>query len=199
MIKNVIFDFGNVIAKFDGKTIIEKIYGGSASFDELAPIIFENWSALDSGDADYDEYTNRAVERVPAALIEPTKIFFRDWYKYLPYTDGIEEVIETLKNDGYRLYILSNAPSYFSQKSSSFKVTEKFDGIIFSGDIKLVKPDRRIYETLLERFSLKPEECVFADDLEQNIEAARTLGINGYLFKNDARAFLEYIKKGCKS
>lgn len=198
MIKNVIFDFGNVIARFDAAHIVSRIYGDSADFTQLAPVLFENWEQLDMGAADYDEYTQTAVAKMPKDLRGSTRAFFADWYKYLPYTDGIEEVINTLKRDGYRLYVLSNAPSFFSQKRSFFKVTENFDGLIFSGDVKLVKPDKRIYELLLSEFSLKPEECVFADDLEPNIEAARALGINGYLFKNDARAFLEYVKKGCK-
>ena len=59
----------------------------------------------------------------------------------------------------------------------------------------MVKPDRRIYEIVLERFGLRAEECVFFDDLEKNVEGAKAVGIEAYRFEGDVRLIKDLLLK----
>ena len=63
----------------------------------------------------------------------------------------------------------------------------KFSGTVFSAPLKMAKPDPQIYRYLFETFSLKPEECFFIDDLEENVRAGKALGMDGIVFKGNIR------------
>ena len=185
MIKNVVFDFGDVIAKF----CPERIAGAFVGEEDrklVTDVVFrEEWRELDEGTKDYGEYIAETKEMLPERLGETLDRLFRDWYRELPYVDGVWEMVQSLKKKGYRLYILSNASAYFAQKSSYFEITREFDGIVFSGVVKMAKPGDGIYSYLFETFGLKPEECLFIDDREDNIEAGKRNGMNGVVFQGD--------------
>ena len=85
------------------------------------------------------------------------------------------------------VYLLSNAPTYFAEWAVGFEPLKKFSGTVFSAPLKMAKPDPEIYRYLFETFSLKPEETFFIDDLEENVEAGRSLGMDGIVFKGDTR------------
>ena len=85
------------------------------------------------------------------------------------------------------VYLLSNAPVYFAEWASDYDLLKKFSGTVFSAPLKMAKPDPQIYRYLFDTFSLKPEECFFIDDLKENIEAGRALGMDGIVFKGDIR------------
>ena len=90
------------------------------------------------------------------------------------------EKVKALKDKGYNLYILSNyGKELFEMHSKHISILDCFDGILVSYMIKRMKPEKEIYEELLNRFSLNPSECVFLDDLAKNIEGAQNLGIKG--------------------
>ncbi len=69
-----------------------------------------------------------------------------------------------------------------------------FDGLVFSGVVGMVKPDRKIYEYILNKFNLKAEETLFIDDSEKNINGAKSVGIQCYLFDGDADKLREFLK-----
>lgn len=117
-----------------------------------------------------------------------------------PHRPLIEEtvtLIQQLKAAGYRLYILSNMgkethdmlmqqhPEFFSQ----------FDGMCFSFQEKMVKPDAEIYDHILKTYNLDPSECLFIDDREKNIIVAQEKGINGIVYKKNMLA-QELLKFG---
>ena len=199
MIKNVILDFGNVIGTFDEDYILGLYYETPEDRQLAKGPILSGWATLDAGRIDYDVYIKNVLDKLPQRLYEPTRAFFADWYRHLPYVGGIDELTTEVKNMGLGLYLLSNAPVVFSENRDFYKILKKFDGIVFSGDIQLAKPGPEIYEYILNKYSLNPRECVFADDREDNIETARRFGIDGYLFRNDASKFLEYIKRNVLS
>lgn len=92
------------------------------------------------------------------------------------------------------MYLLSNYPvGLFEIHSPHFTFLPYTDGRVVSGYVKCVKPDERIYRCLLEKYSLRPQECVFLDDLAENVEGAKKLGIHGICFLGyeDANAKLE--------
>jgi len=105
--------------------------------------------------------------------------------------------IKELKADGRRVLYLSNYSRHTMQANPDvLDFLPYMDGGIFSCDVGVVKPDREIYRKLCEKYSLKPAECVFLDDFETNVTAARAYGMNAILFQdydqahNDLASFL---------
>lgn len=97
------------------------------------------------------------------------------------------DMLRELKANGYKIYGLTNwSAETIGIAFERFDFFKEFDGIVVSGDEKLLKPDERIYKVLLERYKLKAEECVFMDDNPTNVEAAIRLGIQGIVFDNAA-------------
>lgn len=90
--------------------------------------------------------------------------------------------IKAVRKKGYKIYILSNAPiesrAFFKQNG----ILQFFDGAIFSAEEKIVKPDKRIYKILLNRYNLRAEECLFLDDRKENIDSALELNFNRICF-----------------
>lgn len=192
MIKNIIFDFGNVIAKFE-PTKIAAHFCDEEDIPCIEEAVFKNWNDIDAGRVEYAEYVEKAKALVPLRLRENVEILMRDWYKYLPKVCGMEDMIHYFKEKGMGIYLLSNAPTYFSEKSKIFDILEIFDGKVFSADIKMAKPNSDIFEYLLKKYSLKREECIFVDDLLHNVEGAKKCGIMGYHFNGDTEKLKKFI------
>lgn len=182
--KSIVFDFGNVIGRFNGKAILAH-FCSARDCELLAPIIYAQWSELDKGTIDYEDYIENVISHIPARLEAPVRRFFRDWPEYLePLTDTLELIDELCERD-IPIYLLSNAPTYFADWADGYDVLEKFSGIVFSAPLKMAKPDAAIYRYLFETYSLDPKECFFIDDLEKNIAAASALGMDGLIFTGD--------------
>lgn len=101
-----------------------------------------------------------------------------------PKTDTVA-LIGRLASEGVPLYCLSNMPaSTFAHLHERYAFWPRFRGIVISGQIKMMKPEREIFEYLLDRFDLTPAETVFVDDHHPNIEAARAIGLHTVLFRD---------------
>lgn len=192
--KHIIFDFGNVLGRFDEDYILGKFCKNEAAFPILKKAIFENWKALDAGSIDYEENVAHAVTLVPEHLKETVVRFFQDWNKYLTPLAQTWELVRELKDKGYSLYILSNASVNFAEHASQYDITKEFDGIVFSAVIQKLKPEPDIYRYLFDTYSLKPSECFFIDDCVENIIAARSLGMDGIIFTGDTEAVKAAIR-----
>ena len=100
------------------------------------------------------------------------------------HTD-VTELLEKLKARGLKLYLLSNIfvrdSNYFKNK---YPFLTRFDKLYFSSDTGFIKPDPRAYELVLKENNVKPEDCIFFDDTPRNVEAARALGIEAYVFES---------------
>ena len=99
------------------------------------------------------------------------------------------------ENRGYQTYVLSNAAQSFYEYFPKFYRMEDFDGVVVSSDVHLIKPDVRIYAYLLEKYHLNPEECLFLDDREDNVEAARKAGMQSMLFTEDYETLRAFLKQ----
>ena len=109
-----------------------------------------------------------------------------NWHKLMKRIPGAVEYIKQLKSEGKKVYVLSNAPLRFAELEKLYPdIFSLFDGIVVSAREKTIKPEDRIYRILLERYNLKPEECYFYDDLQENIDAAKRNGIDGEVFTGD--------------
>ena len=183
--KSIVFDFGNVIGKFDGRYILHQFCANDQDYEILSSVIFTNWHELDKGTIDCDETPQRAVSLVPVRLKAATQHFFRKWPKYVQPLEDTLCFIDALYEQDIPMYLLSNAPTYFAEQAARYDVLKKFRGIVFSAPLKMAKPDPAIYRYLFETFSLNPRECFFIDDLEENIEIGRSLGMDGLVFTGD--------------
>lgn len=180
--KNIIFDFGNVIGKFNGMYILKQFCESEEDCQLLASVVYEKWNELDKGTIDYNEYIEQTIDKIPDRLEDTVRTFFRDWPHHLLPIEDTLRFIDELKNRNIPVYLLSNAPTHFADWAASYEPLGKFDGIVFSAPLKMAKPDPEIYEYLFETYKLKPEECFFIDDLSANIETAKKLGMDGIVF-----------------
>ena len=100
-----------------------------------------------------------------------------------------------LKSMGYGIYLCSNASVRLLECYRIIPGIECFDGILFSAEVKCIKPQKEMYQHLFDRFQLKPEECFFIDDVMVNIEGARACGMDGYCFADGDEAALRAALK----
>lgn len=193
VIRNIIFDFGNVIGRFDEAELTARFCPEESERTVFQQAVFHDWASLDAGKTDYEAYIARAMEQMPTHLHRQAQALFRDWCSSLPYVEGMPELIAQLKAAQIPLYLLSNAPVCFAEQLELLDVMRGFSGAVVSGPLQMVKPEPGIYEYLLARYHLPASECLFIDDRAENIEAALRCGLEGYLFDGDVarlRAFL---------
>ena len=107
--------------------------------------------------------------------------------------EGILELLQTLKKNGYRLYLLSNAAIRQHEYWARAEASKLMDGTLISADVKLLKPDPQIYQTFLKKFDLKAEECVFIDDTPINVEGALYENMAGIVFNMNANALKQTL------
>lgn len=200
MIKNIIFDIGNVLMPFQYRSFFESFGYDADTVERLAKATAQSpdWNELDRGVMSYEEVLERFVQNDPQLEDVIYKVF-EDLHGILDVYDYTEDWIRQLKEAGYGVYYLSNFFQKAEENCKEFMTFLKLmDGGILSYKDKMTKPDRKIYELLLERFGLKAEECVFLDDTEKNIEGARAVGIQGVLFQNREQAMEELRKLGVR-
>ncbi|MDO4565990.1 MAG: HAD family phosphatase [Oscillospiraceae bacterium] len=197
MIKNVVFDMGGVIAEWKPREIIARLLPQSERREWLYEHIMlsPEWGMMDKG-----EITNeQAAERLAASageLAGEVLRVMRGWPAQMPLIEGTPKLMRRLKGRGLGVYILSNASDAFWQIGSVKPALALADGVLVSCETGLSKPDVRIYELFCERFSLKAEECLFTDDMAQNIEGAKKAGMRALLFEGPSALEKELITLG---
>lgn len=186
MIKNIIFDMGNVLVDFCWeKAFRDKGLDGEI-FERVANATVRNkdWDEFDLANLSHEEIIQNFVDNDPE-VEEWIRIGTSSIGDMIKKKDYAEELITSLQKSGYKVYILSNmSPQAFEQAGDDLKCARLADGWLFSCDCHIVKPDRRIYELLLEKFGLKASECVFLDDKQENVLGGEEVGIKGIVFTN---------------
>jgi 2-haloacid dehalogenase len=192
----IVFDLGNVLISWD----LDKLYAPlipdenerAAFYKILYPIDAEN----DRGRS-WAEILPSAIKLFPDK--EPLFIALRDhWIKTLGYPiDGTVKILESLKTQGYRLYVGSNwGEETFALARPRMPFLDLFDGLQVSYAIKLLKPDIAFYEHLEKSFGFDLKESVFIDDRADNIEAAKKAGMDGILFLNPSQLSKDLALRG---
>ncbi len=177
--KNIVFDLGGVLFARDRKKCDPELL---EFFGFLrAPQMPRFWEEYDRGTNTLEEVTETLVEMTGRPYERCAEVLQQaiDLQEPIPATEGL---VRDLKAAGYRLYVLSNMAREFIAHLRRFPVYGLFDGEVVSCEELTVKPERRIYEILLDRYGLAPAETLFVDDRATNIEAAGALGIRGFLF-----------------
>lgn len=180
MIKNIIFDIGNVLLNFQPEEFLTQYYSKEVMGD-LMTIIFasDEWVELDLGTMMIDDVIQSLTLKHPHYHDE-IEFVLRKWTEMLTPINEHVHIAYALKNAGYHLYLLSNfhyeaIQSMFDQ----YDFFHIFEGGVISAYEQAVKPEEKIYHILLERYHLSPQECLFIDDSLANILTAKRLGIQG--------------------
>ncbi len=192
MIKNYIFDFGNVLARFNPDELTSIYIENEAYRKTVSEIVFDRlyWDRLDDGSITDDEVKEAFCKRLPKELHESACLVYDGWIGLKTPIDGMQKLVADIKAQGGKLFLLSNISIGFANNYHKNawvnNLFSLFDGLVFSGPIGIVKPDREIFEYLLNNYYLKAEECIFIDDSPKNINGAEKVGIKGYLFDGNA-------------
>lgn len=181
MIKNIIFDLGNVLVKYSPENFLGK-YVKEENKEVFIKEIFKSkeWLELDRGTLSYEDAIEIFAKRVPEERESIEKLFRENISScILPIEENVK-IMRELKRNGYSVYILSNfhQPA-FEYIKENWDFISEFDGDIVSCYYHYIKPEKEIYETILKKYNLIPSETVFIDDVEANIEGAKEFGIEG--------------------
>lgn len=192
--KNIIFDIGNVLLDFQPEKFLRQYFNDSVMGD-LMTIIFssDEWIELDMGTLLIQGAIDSLVYKHPHYHDEIIFVM-ENWTQMMTPLQKNVEIARELKEKGYSLYLLSNFHSEAIETMyKRYDFFNLFDGAVISAQEKIVKPDYRLYQILLERYSLLPEQSLFIDDLISNTNAAESQGIAGlYLpYGNDLRSELQ--------
>ena len=183
MIRNIIFDLGNVIINYNQEQIINNFTKKEEEIKYIYDEIFHapEWELMDLGNITNDEAIEVINKRNEFKYQKLTDNFLHEWYKKQEINRDIVEIAKKLKRNGYKLFVLSNMANLTYEY---FKKDEFFSlctGIIISAHEHLIKPDEKVFRLLLDRYKLNAEECLFIDDdpSEQNYKTANKIGIQG--------------------
>jgi putative hydrolase of the HAD superfamily len=192
MIKAVIFDFGNVISLAQEPWVMEKLASlAGLPVQTMDSLVWKYRAEYDRGTISGKEYYRTLLVHgglvvEDEVLEQMVQIDLESWTHINPDT---VQLMEHIKQAGYTLGILSNMPHEFLHLARmTLPVFALPDVCVFSCELGFIKPEPAIYQTLLSLASCKPEEAVFFDDVQANIDAARLLGINAYLWNNPETA-----------
>ena len=187
MIKNIVFDMGNVLVMYYPEKVLRKYLDDESDIRLLMEKFYDCGAVRDTdrGVKTYEEIINERVGILPERLINLLKkLYLEQCYgkEEMPVFPEMYDLVAKLRENGYHTYLLSNAGVDFYDYSRYIPAISLMDGKIVSSDYKLLKPEREIYETLFDKYSLKPEECVFIDDVEENIIGSENAGMAGIQF-----------------
>lgn len=186
MIKAVIFDIGNVLTDFAWQEMYKEKGLGGETFERVAKATVQGpyWCELDRGIMTFSEVMDKFVS-LDKEMEDEIRRVLADMHGIVTGRAYATPWVCSLKEQGLKVYVLSN----FSEKIwkdclDALEFFECTDGGIISYKEHLIKPDPAIYQLLLERYGLSPKECVFIDDLKENVLVAKKIGIQGIVFES---------------
>lgn len=187
MIRNILFDMGNVLIRFDRKLFLGRLDLSEADKETLLRDVFASvdWAHMDRGTKTEDMALESMKTRLPQRLHAAAEELVFRWDEPLIPIDGMYELVEELKEKGYGIYLLSNASVRQHEYWPRIPVSRFFDGTLISADEHVMKPQPEIYRLCLQRFGIKAEESFFIDDMAHNIEGALFCGLSGAVFHGD--------------
>ena len=186
MIKNLVFDVGMVLVDFVPYPVLKKMGYSDEVSERICKATVRNpvWKEYDRG--------VWSTEQVHDAMVQADPLLEKEIRYFLAHMD--DTIVERpaivpwfceLKQEGYKLYFLSNYPHLlYEQTRKHMPFLPVVDGGIFSYREKMIKPDPAIYRCLTERYDLKAEECLFFDDRQENVDGALRVGMKAELFTN---------------
>ena len=196
MIKNILFDMGQVLIRFDQKYFIKRLGIEDADLDLLLREVYRSveWVQMDRGTLREEDAFRSISKRLPERLHDAAWKLICMWDRPILEVAGMYELVEELKGLGYGIYLLSNASVRQHDYWPRIPASRFFDGKLISADVHVIKPQPEIYRLCLEKFGLQAEECFFIDDAPANIEGALCCGIAGAVFHGDAKLLRSQLR-----
>lgn len=188
MIRNILFDMGQVLIRFDQAYFIQRLSVAEEDVPLLLREVYRSveWVQMDRGTIAEEQAKIRICARLPERLHEPAEKLICMWDRPILEIPGMFELVQELKELGYGIYLLSNASVRQHEYWPRVPASRFFDGKLISADVHVIKPQPEIYRLCLEKFGLEAESCFFIDDSPANIEGALNCGIAGAVFHGDA-------------
>ncbi len=196
-IKHLIFDMGNVLMRYDPEVPLREYVSSEEARNLIRKELFQGpeWVERDRGTISREEMYESVAKRIPEQYHEELKKCVYGWNICMEPLEESVKLCEDARKWGYQTYVLSNAAAdEFYRYFPKFSPLEAFEGVMISSDVHLIKPDVRIYECLLEKYQLNPEECLFLDDREDNVEGARKAGMQSMVFTEDYESLRAFLK-----
>lgn len=199
-VKNVIFDLGNVLLSFKPQDYFAQIYSDDETLSAVRSIFgSKEWQLLDMGSVTREEAIVSLKKKLLGRKDKIVEEAFAALPRILMPILSSVELLERLSKSGYGLFILSNFHTEaFQEMKRMHRFIHFFHGEIISAEVHQVKPDKEIYQLLCAKYSLSPQECLFIDDLKENIEAAKLLGFKTIHFIDDTQLSEELVRYGIK-
>ena len=188
-ITTIVFDMGQVLIHWQPLPLIAHLNLTEEDKQLLLTELFQSveWVQSDHGTIELPQIVEQVSARLPRHLHSAVEEMVLGWWRRPLYPmEGMGELVKELKENGYRIYLLSNASVDLRKYFHRIPGAEYFDGLMVSAEEKCMKPQYAIYHTLYSRFQLDPAASVFIDDSPANIEAAIYTGMDGIIFRGDA-------------
>lgn len=196
MIKNVIFDIGNVLIRWEPLKMCETICPDEAAAKKLCDSTYlsSKWQMLDAGTLDVASAIELSVEELGEEYRGYIERAYNDFVLLAAENPDGMNLARKLKEEGYTLYLASNFNERVYALAERLSLFKMCSGHIFSFEEKIVKPAPEFFARLCDRYNLKYEECAFVDDLPQNVSGAKSLGIRGFVYADNADEIYKEIK-----
>ncbi len=198
-VRGVVFDFGGVVVNYDPRGYLEGLFGEERVVSYLMEHLFESeyWRLFDQDRADRASCNALVLRKAREDGFGPEmELVQRRWLELMWTRDDTVSLVRELRDQGVGVYYLTNMPRDVWPEFVGRGLRDIFLGGVASFEVRVTKPDRRIYEELFSRYGLFPGECLFFDDMPANVEGAVRAGMEAVLFKNAAQARAELVKRG---
>lgn len=185
----VIFDLGNVLLQWDPRLLYSKLFPDKAKMEYFLTVVCPpEWNLEQDRGRSFAEAVAEATGRHPSQRSDITAWLDRFDEMIPGPIEGTVRILEQLKAQGVTCYALSNwSAETFAKTRPRFKFFDLFDGLVISGEEKVIKPDPKIYQIICKRYGFNPADAVFIDDSLPNIQAATKLGFHTIHFHDPAR------------
>ena len=194
----VVFDLGGVLIDWDPRYLYGKLFDDPDEMESfLAEVTTAEWNAHQDAGRSWTEAIELLVAEHPERR-ELIEAFHRRWPEMLAgEIRGTVDVLAELRAAGLRLVALSNwSAELFPVARERFDFLAWFEGILISGEVGVNKPDRQIFEHLVERFGIEPATALFIDDSSANVATAAALGFRAIHFTDAVALRLELVDSG---
>ena len=190
MIKTIIFDIGNVLMDFNFQICFRAYAPDEETYQKIVKATVQSpvWAEFDRGVWTDEEIlegfikNDPSIESILRNMFERLEGIIKQREYAIPW-------IRELKKSGYQVLVLSNFPKkVYELFQNEMTFLQEVDGGILSYQDQVIKPDKAIYNLLMSRYQLNPQECVFLDDLKDNIKTAEELGMHTVLFTTKEEA-----------
>ena len=190
MIKNLVFDLGNVLIEWNSEKILTYFEPEKERRQVLRQAIFESgvWHQTDKGELSLKEACEEVLAQLDASYHSAVKNIFYHWYEVVHVYSDLQERIRLWAKQGYRIYILSTTCEifYHIEKAGLLPIYPLLSGYILSSEVGIVKPEPEIYQKLLKKYGIEPTESVFIDDIQANLDTAAELGFETILAEKES-------------